>query len=172
MTRSTHWAIFPLLVAISGCGSDSEEAPSENCPTPSDPVSFETDVLPIFRLSCGLSSSCHGSLTSSQADLYLGPKNSAADPTAAERTAIITGLVGVASKTAPSMPLVTAGDASQSFLVHKLDDTHNTLGLTCTAQPGAKSNEPCGDLMPQGTQMAACRRDIVRDWVQQGAQDN
>jgi hypothetical protein len=172
MKRRTVWAFFTVIAALAGCGSDPEEEKGEDCPTPSDPVSFETDVMPIFRLSCGLSNSCHGSLTSSQADLYLGPKNSAADPDAAARTAIIAGLVGVASKTAPSMPLVTASDSAQSFLIHKIDDTHNTLGLTCTAQPGAKTNAPCGDSMPQGSPMAGCRRDVVRDWVDQGAQDN
>ena len=166
-------AIFSIVTTLGACGSDSEE-PSNggNCPTPSDPVSFEMDVLPIFRTSCGLSSSCHGTMTSPQADLYLGPKNSAADPTPAERTALIASLVGVASKTAPDMPLITANDPAQSFLMHKLDNTHNDQSLTCTAQPGAESGQPCGDQMPQDQPMDACYRQVVRDWIAQGAQDN
>ena len=75
--------------------------------------------------------------------------------------------------TAPAMNLITAGDPSQSFLMHKMDDTHNDQNLTCTAQPGAESGDPCGDTMPQGSPLLdACERDLFRRWIAQGAADN
>lgn len=160
-----------LCVSLVACSSDPEE--EETCAAPSANVSFETEVLPLFRRSCGLSSSCHGSVTGSEAELYLGPKNADPAPDETARGAIIAGIVGKPSLTAPAMNLVTSGSPEQSFLMHKIDDTHNAQNLTCTAQPGAESKQPCGDRMPQGADiMSKCERDVIRAWIQQGAQNN
>jgi hypothetical protein len=164
---------LPVLVAVIGaCGSD-DESP-DDCPAPPDSVPFRSTVLPIFRGSCGLSeTSCHGSKLSSKGDLYLGPKPSAPEPDGAERSAIIAGLVNRPSKTAPSMNLVTPGQPEQSFLMLKMDDTHDGAGLACTPLPGAKSGKACGDPMPQGQGLlCAGRRDAVRRWIASGAKDD
>jgi hypothetical protein len=178
---------YRLLVALAvalpivACGSEKEE-PKANCPTPSANVSFEKEVLPVFRRSCGLSSVCHGAPTGSSGELYLGPKCPLAkdDPTCmqgapdmAGRDAIITGFVGRPSKTAAAMNVVTAGDASQSFLMHKMDNTQNDQGLACIQLPNADTPAPCGDSMPQGGDLlCGGERDIVRGWINQGALNN
>lgn len=94
-------------------------------------------------------------------------------PDLAGRQEIIDAIVGVASKTAPEMPIVTAGSPEQSFLMLKMDGCHNSAGLACTPRPGAKTNDPCGDSMPQ-TSGLLCdnERTIVRRWIAQGAQNN
>lgn len=166
-------SVVALCATLAGCGSDSESGENgDNCPQPSAEVSFQNEVLPVFRRACGLSSSCHGVNPGSQAELYLGPKQSAPDPTPAERSALIAGL-DQPSKTAPSMNLVAPGNPDQSFLQLKVDDTHNSAGLTCSPQPGAESGQPCGDSMPQQSPLL-CQgeRDILRQWIAQGAKDN
>jgi hypothetical protein len=179
------WA-FSALVAASACGSSSTETPKKDfcaagsCPfdysqfdgtTPQ--VSYETDVLPIFRRSCGLSPVCHGSTTSGGAKLYLGPALTDATPDAAARQTIVDALVGQPSKTAPSTNIVASTDPEHSFLMLKMDGCQNSAGLTCTAQPAATCDTACGDPMPQtGDRLAASERDVVRRWIAQGAQNN
>jgi hypothetical protein len=193
MSPRRSWSVFVALAAFMACGS--EEEPKQDtcggrtCPfdyagfdatTPN--VSFETDVMPVFRRACGFSV-CHGKESSSAAaELYLGPKcpPSADDPTCTQdvpdnagRQAIVDSLVGVASKTAAAMPLVTAGSPEQSFLMLKIDGCHNSSGLTCTVQDGAKTSGACGDPMPQSSD-ALCQseRDTIRRWIAQGAANN
>lgn len=172
-----------LVGAAQACGSDPEPAdgscPAESCPfdaagwSPDPTVSFQADVLPLLRRSCGLSSSCHGSPTKSAADLYLGPKLE--DPTpidAAVRQAILDGL-HAPSKTAPSLLLAEPGSPTTSFLMLKLDGCHTAAGLACTPQPGADSDEPCGDRMPQGSgSLCAEERNLVRSWIALGTLDD
>lgn len=179
----------PLLALAGACGGDDEGGTggsAGNCAAPScpvdisqfdstPPVSFETDVLPVFRRSCGLSNSCHGSETNSATQLYLGPKTSDATVVVdqAFRQKIIDGLVGVPSKTAPATSLVVAGNPSGSFLMLKMDGCASAAGLSCTPQPNAKSGDPCGDSMPQGNDvLCADERDTVRRWIAQGANNN
>lgn len=174
-----------ILVAGASCGDDAATEPkckSPTCPidyasidltTPS--VSFETEVMPVFRRSCGLSSVCHGSATKSAAKLYLGPKLS--DTTTVVDAGlfqkIIDGISGVASQTAPAIKLVEPSDPEHSFLMLKMDGCQNTAGLTCTPQPKSKSGAKCGDRMPQsGGVLCEEDRDLVRRWIAQGAQNN
>jgi len=177
-----------LLLAASGpaisCGGDDDPAAPE-CPLPACPVdvsgldlttpsvSFETEVLPLFRRSCTFSS-CHGSPTDGKAKLYLGPKKSDTGTTidSAFRQQLIDGLVDVASQTAPEMDLVEAGDPDKSFLMLKVDGCHNEAGLTCKTQTGSKSKKPCGDVMPQNGVLCAEDRDLLRRWIAQGAQND
>lgn len=172
-------------IAVVACGGDDDAGPTckaPDCPfdyggldLSSPSVSFEAEVFPLLRRSCGLSNVCHGSDSSSAAGLYLGPKKS--DTTtvidAALYQKIIAGVADVPSKTAPAMDLVEPGDPSKSFLMLKVDGCHNEAGLACKAQPKAKSGAPCGDRMPQSSSvLCAEERDLIRRWIAQGAKND
>ncbi len=126
-------------------------------------VSFKTDVVAgIFNRSCGLSTSCHGSPTASQAGLFLGAKAKLGDDAAKVYTAI----VGVPSKDLPSMPLVTASDPTNSFLLRKMDGDQCLFNAQC-------AGGDCNTSMPQGNDiLPPASRDVVRRWIAQGAQNN
>ncbi|MBX3126128.1 MAG: hypothetical protein KF718_05405 [Polyangiaceae bacterium] len=185
------WVVTGFAAAF-GCGAE-EEAPKPSCANLTCPfdyaafdgqtpaVSFEADVMPIFRRACGFSV-CHGSATKPAASLFLGPRcpSQKDDPTCttdgpddAGRQAIIDAILGVASSTAPAMDIVSANDPANSFLMLKMDGCHDSAGLTCTPQPGAKGDDPCGDAMPQ-TSSSLCddERDVVRRWIAQGAKND
>lgn len=184
--RAVLGTAFACAVAAVSCGGDDPEE-SSGCKAPSCPidyagldlttpsVSFAADVFPLFRRSCGLSSVCHGSQSSSAAGLYLGPKQS--DTTTVIDKAlyqqVIDAIAGVPSKTAPAMNLVAPLDPAKSFLMLKVDGCQNDAGLTCKAQPKAKSGTPCGDGMPQGPSVLCAEdRDVVRRWIAQGAKND
>ncbi|MFO0759699.1 MAG: hypothetical protein U0359_24635 [Byssovorax sp.] len=131
-------------------------------------VSFQTDVLPIFRTSCGLSASCHGTEQGHpEKQHYLGPKNADPAPTAAQIQAIFDQNVGVASVENPDMKIIEAGHPEESFLMYKLDGV-GCDKLTCAAK------DTCEALMPQGNTkpMAADKRDAIRAWIKQGAKND
>ena len=134
-------------------------------------VSFDADVMPIFRGSCALTASCHGA-PSVVAELrpFLG--DAAADGGATALQAIIDGLLGVKSNEDLSMNLVTAGDAANSFLMHKLDDDQCTLIPQCMVGNSFRPN--CGVFMPYQYPniLDVATRDTLRRWIQQGAHNN
>jgi hypothetical protein len=136
-------------------------------------VSFSTDVLPIFRTSCGLSSSCHGEETPpTPAQHYYGPALADAAPTAMQIGEIFTQAVGVKSVDDPDMDVIKPGDSAHSFLIFKLegDPTKASLddaSLTCAADMS------CGTSMPQGGPMlAADQIATIKNWIDQGAKNN
>lgn len=90
----------------SGSGGDCFDYSSIDLTTPA--VSFKTDVLPIFRQSCGLSTSCHGSPTGGSlgGQHFYGPSNSAPAPSAADIQAIMDQSVGKASTANPDMVVI------------------------------------------------------------------
>jgi hypothetical protein len=172
------------LALASACGSDPEEetgCKAGACPFDyaswdgTLPVSFETEVFPIFRRACGLSSSCHGSKLKPLAGLYIGPKRS--DTTtvvdAAFRQMIIDDYLVQPSKTAPELKRVEPSQPEKSFLMIKLDHCQSSSGLACTKQTGSKVDDPCGGGMPQ-TSSSLCpdELDLIRRWIKQGAQNN
>jgi hypothetical protein len=120
-------------------------------------VSFKTDVYPIFTGSCGLSTSCHGSKTTSQSNLYLGSR------TETDTSAVRNGIVGKQAQ-ALAMNVVTAGDPKNSYLMHKMDGDQCTL----TCKGGS-----CQRAMPDGSDpLSEEKRLVVRRWIAQGAKDN
>jgi len=193
-----------LVAAISsvgpGCSSDQKKdepscASSTTCPfdyasfDSSPPVSFETDVFPLMRRSCGISTVCHGAgVKQGAAGLYLGPpkKDTTTVIDAAFRQSIIDGLVGVTSQTVPDTSdagaagasgtggakLIVAGDPSQSFFMTKLDGCQNAANLTCVKIKSNKTDFVCGDSMPDGNLLCDSERDLFRRWIAQGAQNN
>jgi hypothetical protein len=159
-------AVLPIAASVPACSSSSSATnackayvvPADfNATTPT--VSFKTDVAAIFPGSCAFTS-CHGSETgSNQANLYLG----------SDTARVYTGLVGVMSTKYPSMARVKASDATNSYLMHKID------GDSCTLP---SCNGDCANTMPadepvdSANLLAVDKRDTVRRWILQGAQNN
>jgi hypothetical protein len=130
--------------------------------------SFKTDVLPIFEQSCSLSASCHGNpnspTTPSGYQIYLGEVNPETKPSDVAK--ILGLIVGVASPTATNLKIVDAGKPETSFLMMKMDGAIKCASATCTFKN-------CGVTMPQGsTPLPLATRNVVRDWIKQGAQNN
>jgi hypothetical protein len=158
------------------------------------PVSFKTDVAPIFQGSCALSTACHTcdrsanpTCTNSTYTPFLGvPAGDAGAPTAAVLAAVIASTVGKPAVTQvsladgmtmvgnPSMDIIKAGDPANSFMMYKLDGafptTPTTNDVTCSTLT-CDITQTCGEAMPAGgSQLAA--RDTIRRWIAQGAQNN
>ncbi|MDC0674474.1 hypothetical protein [Nannocystis radixulma] len=102
--------------------------------------SFAADVWPLLADNCG----CHQD-NNGAGKLHLTSKDA------------YDNLVGVASDQLPSMQLVEPGDASNSYLWHKMDNTHKSVGGE-------------GKKMPPGGLLGQSEREIVQQWIDQGAQ--
>jgi hypothetical protein len=126
------------------------------------PVSLKTDVMQgVFAKSCSLSTSCHGAPTGSQQGLFLGKPSLDGGDSAAVRAT----LVG-ASTELPGWQVVTPGDPGKSYLMHKIDGDQCLFDTQCTGGS-------CTGSMPSGSELLpVSRRDVVRLWIAQGAQDN
>lgn len=137
-------------------------------------VSFKTDVLPIFRNSCGFST-CHGSQNGPGGQHFYGPNKSDPDPTASDIEVIFNQSVNQPAVADAAMKIITPGDPANSFLMYKLDgDPEAKLGeqVTCDKLSCA-SGKTCGDAMPQGgPALEAASRDIIRRWIAQGAKND
>jgi hypothetical protein len=162
--------VASFALAGVGCGGEDPNEGDPNCynyasfKEDSPTVSFKTDVLPIFRNSCGLSTACHGAQPGPAGQPYLGPPASE-DVMQGQIDAIIAANVGVNATKAPTMKNVDAGSPETSFLMHKMDGT-----LTCSA---VKCDPVCGAAMPQGSgPIPQDKRDTVRRWIAQGAKNN
>ncbi|EYF08084.1 Hypothetical protein CAP_5844 [Chondromyces apiculatus DSM 436] len=128
-------------------------------------VSLRTDVVPILQGSCTFGTSCHG-VPGAAGSVYLGP-SAATTPTDEQLAAMLADTVGVEPRVEAGMPRISAGDPSQSFLMHKVDGTLSCGDLACAA------TESCQDAMPLNQEpLSAEKRDILRRWIAQGAQDN
>jgi len=134
-----------LASFMAGC-SDTSSAGSDGCydyssfNSTSKTVKFQTDVLPIFRQSCGLSSACHGAEAGPAGQPYLGSPTADGALTTAQLSAIIAQNVGVASMKAATMKIVDASSPQTSFLMHKMDNTLKCADVKCETT--------CGSSMP------------------------
>ena len=109
------------------------------------PVSFKDDVQPILNSQCVF---CH--VTGAEnGGLNLGRRESYASLTSP-------------STEAPSMPRVTPGDPSKSYLVHKLKGTHLEAGGSGSRMP---MYDPPKPFPPE-------HLDVIERWIQEGAQKN
>ena len=124
-------------------------------------VSLKSDVMTVFNNNCG-AATCHGSSTSGQGALFLGAESAHK----ADASQVRTGLVGHAGNELPSMPLVTAGDPSKSYLMHKMDGDQCQFDAACAGGCLAVMPSGLGHVLPAAT------RDVVRRWIAQGAQDD
>ncbi len=184
--RALDWLRLRRLASIAalalgcGCDSDPDAFPAkEACPAfdyssfevAADSVSFSADVLPILTNNC-TEIGCHGSLLTPASGLYLGPNPSA--PTKlgepafpadlVTREDIVNSYLLAPARVTRDRPRVMAGDPDQSLLMHKLDGSHACIKIACL-------ENDCGQRMPRGkAQLSAADRDIIRNWIAQGAQ--
>ena len=141
--------------------------------------SFKTDIMPIFHQSCTISSECHGQPNNSaEANLYLGNNFQEGDNTTDTIMMTYTGLVGAIAVEDPKMPLVTAGDPSKSYLIHKLNGDQGNFASDCTAAmkcpaPDCDMSNPCGIQMPKtAAALDSATIATVTNWIMQGAKNN
>jgi hypothetical protein len=128
-------------------------------PTPG--VSFEDDVMPIFAAHCS-STSCHGSLSTPDADLYLGNASGNDTSVASE---VYAELSNWDAYNAPGMVRVDPGDPENSWLMVKLD---GDMGCP-QAQPFCAGS--CGQRMPRGEPaLTEGELTTIRSWIANGAQ--
>jgi hypothetical protein len=167
---------------------------------PAMPISFTTDILPMFGLSC-VTSDCHNSNeTAPRAGLQLGykcaydatakwkctfPTAVPSDPTQPAPDGPATVMAVYQSLMAPSttaqgaMARVKPGDPYNSFLMLKLADQENSRGLSCMNQDASHETNPgpCGVNMPQGADPwcdgdTRSKFDAIGQWIANGAPMN
>ena len=177
----------------SGTAGDCYDYSSFDGMSPS--TSFGTDVLPILRQSCALSSSCHGcdqvnnpGCTNPGINPFMGANKSAGTLSTTQVAAIISALVGKPAASQPSsvdpstmvgnpnMSIVAAGDPAHSFMMYKLDGDPSLANMndqvTCSTLTCAGTHN-CGAAMPSGgPQLAQTERDTIRRWIAQGAKND
>jgi hypothetical protein len=168
MNRYVLSALALAAGALVSCSSSSPAGGGADSGADTNPGDLTTpvttlraNVMPLFNMSCSFSS-CHGSVTASKGGIFLGAQGANGMDAAQVRKL----LVGVNADEIPTMPYVTAGDPTKSFLMHKMDGDQATLASQC-APPG------CQGTMPQGNDpLPAAERNIIRRWIAQGALDN
>ena len=160
---------FALIVAVlAACGTDPpswvpDAGPCVAYAVPSTTdlmapsVSFSHDVMPVLTGNCS-SSSCHGIADNAKGGLFLGEQLQKG----ADATVVYPGLVGPMAGQLMTMPFVTPGDATKSYLMHKLDSDQCVYEHDCT-------NGDCMQSMPYAGMLPVETRDIVRRWITQGA---
>jgi hypothetical protein len=157
-----------LVSVMPGCSDDPVDDTCHDYTafkTDARTVTFQTDVLPIFRQSCGLSAACHGAEAGPAGQPFLGPPTADGAITPAQLTAIFNQNVGVAATKASTMKIVEASSPQTSFLMHKMDNTLKCADVTCEAA--------CGSSMPLANpSLSEADRDTVRLWIAQGAKND
>lgn len=137
-----------IVVLLISCGGS--ESTDEGDDNPDDTDTLEATLSSIqsniFTPTCA-TSSCHSSATSS-GGLSLSDGDSFGE------------LVGVESDGASGVNLVTAGDVDASYLINKLEGTQATVG-------GGGSTMPKG-----GAALSDEEIQTIRDWIDNGAEDN
>ncbi len=130
---------------VTGCPSVTTPLPTpEEDPVQVGPVSFSTQIQPIFDAQCAF---CHAVDGIAQASVPLLL-------TAGDSYAM---LVGQPSALDASLTFVVASDSAASLLLTKVES----------------SNPPVGSQMPLGgTAMSAADVNLIRTWIDEGALDN
>lgn len=159
-----------------GCSSSSTSSGADG----GGPVSFSTDVLPVFQQNCSTGTSCHGQMKQAVVEsLYLGPSSGPIDSATAKT--VHDELVGVKSLEDPSMNLVTATMPNQSYLLQKVNGNEGKFTADCAKAPLCPSptcttKAPCGVDMPYLGESLTITDPMgiqqLTDWIMQGAKNN
>lgn len=128
--------------------------------------SFANDVMPIFSLSCALSSSCHQTPTGKE-DLVLGQAMADGPPDQMLIDEVHALIVGAAS-TESSLPRVDAGNPSGSWLLVKMACDQDEL---VEVEPSCTSPD-CEPMPPPSGGLDAERIETVAAWIASGAPNN
>lgn len=139
--RRISGAVLLILagaLAFAACKSSS--SPDEASPVKDDP-SFAADIQTIFNSSCN-AASCHGG-AAGQAGLVLLSGQA------------YNNLVNVTSSQDPAKKRVLPGDATNSYIVMKLE-----------------GRQTIGTKMPQGGSLASNSLQNIKNWVNKGAKNN
>lgn len=124
----------------------------------SEPVSFKDDVAPLLATNCALAA-CHSS-KESNLNFYV----------TYEPAQIYAELMKT-SPTCPSSKFVVAGKPEESMVMLKMDNEQNKLPENCTS--ARRSEMPPGDPPASGNALMDKKdRDVIRNWIRQGAKDN
>ena len=136
------------------------------------------DVMPVFTNSCDFSG-CH-LMPSGTLLVYLGELGNAnMPPPYSFARMVYDAIVDKPSIEAPTMMFVKPSDPTNSYLLRKLDNAlsdimcapDNALEKTFSS---TTMSTPCGIYMPTTsiTILDASERDVIREWIAQGAQFN
>jgi hypothetical protein len=172
--RSLSW-LFGVL-ALAACGDDGGGGAGGSSATgcfdysgfaEGAPVSFRDEVVPVFEQSCGLTLGCHGDPSSPTDALGYRPYLASPAPGPSDPDLAIANIVGQASTQAEGMDLVAPGAPEKSYLMHKMDGTHDSCAdVQCV-------DGDCKSVMPQNLEpIERASRDVVRRWILQGAESN
>jgi hypothetical protein len=182
MTILASLAVVAAFAGAIGCSSSSPNGTGSSGSNTSTPVSFKTDIIPIFQQSCTLSMECHGQPNNAgELNLYLGLNPNTGPNTAATIMMAYQALVGVNSVEDPAMPLVKPMDTTNSYILYKLNGTQNStasVSSECAKNLCGSSDctaaTPCGALMPDTAAMPIAMDEIqtITDWISQGAPNN
>ncbi|MBM3311568.1 MAG: hypothetical protein FJY80_08680 [Candidatus Aminicenantes bacterium] len=134
----TGLGLAAALAAATVCKTASSSGPSD---TPKDDPSFTADIQAIFTSSCALSSCHSGGAPAGGLSLAAGQSYAS--------------LVNVASSGEPNRIRVIPNDATNSYLVVKLE-----------------GRQTIGTKMPQGGSLSATALQNIKNWINKGAKNN
>lgn len=136
-------AVGLFLLASVACAGDGTGLDQDDG---GDEVTLSRDVQPIFTGNCAFSG-CHAGSNPEQG-MNLGASRA------------FGSVVNVAARELPSMNRVTPNQPDNSYLVHKVQDTHMDAGGSGNRMPLGRSPLSQSDI------------DLIRAWIQAGALPN
>ena len=166
--------------ASSGSGSGSGSASGGPMCSGSATVSFKNDIIPLFRTNCAKAGACHNDpMTYSRTAAgggrqYLGTALDGGPETMADMALVYAGLSKPSLEyTSPPINYVVPCDPANSYLMIKMDPTFTNIDLSHCAH--GDFAPICGLPMPSDSTkgpLPQATRDIVRNWISQGALNN
>ncbi len=142
--KKMYWAGIILVAALTAFYCDGGNGNGNGGDEPTTPIadpSFANDIQPIFNNNCALSD-CHNS--TAQAGLVLS------------QGVAYNNIVNVASTQVPALMRVSPSDATNSYLVKKIEGTQTV-----------------GTRMPQGRgALNSVSIQNIKNWVNRGAKNN